>query len=83
MNIKITSKRQVTFPRRVMETLQLKAGDRLDVVQTREGILLKPHRFNAESFAPLKEKIRKNLPSPDVQAIRHARLDPNLRDWQE
>ena len=75
----MTSKRQVTFPRQVVEKLHLKAGDALQVVEKDEGILIKPHRFNAEQLAPLQDKIPIDLPAPDYEAIRHATLDCNLR----
>lgn len=80
MLVKITSKRQVTFPRRVMEQLHLQAGDQLSLTETKDGILMRPKRFDATGFAPLKGKIDHNLPAPDYDRIRHASLDAKLRD---
>jgi len=80
MLLKITSKRQVTFPRHVMERLRLKEGDTLSISETAEGILIKPHRFNIEKLAPLKKLVAQNLPAPNLDKIRHATLDSNLRD---
>jgi len=80
MIVKMTSKRQVTFPRQVVEKLHLKEGDALSISETPEGILIRPHRFDPTKLAPLKGKIRSDLPAPDLEAIRHASLDPNLRD---
>jgi AbrB family looped-hinge helix DNA binding protein len=80
MLLKITSKRQVTFPRHVMERLRLKEGDTLSISETDEGILIKPHRFNIEKLAPLKKLVAQNLPAPNLDEIRHAALDSNLRD---
>lgn len=79
MYLKITSKRQVTFPRRVMDKFHLREGDTLDISETENGILIKPHRFDISKLAPLRAKIPANLPEPDFDAIRHAALDPNLR----
>ena len=79
MIVKITSKRQVTFPKQVMEKLHLHEGDILTLSETDEGILIKPHRFNINDFAPLRDKIEKDLPLPDLDTIRHASLDKNLR----
>ena len=79
MLLTITSKRQVTFPRQVMENLRLCAGDKLSIAETDEGIMIKPHRFDTSKLAPLRDKIPSDLPPPDFDAIRHAALDPNLR----
>jgi len=79
MFLKITSKRQVTFPKRVMEKLHLHEGDILYVSETDGGILIQPHRFDVSKLAPLKAKIPSDLPPPDFDAIRHAALDPHLR----
>jgi len=81
MIVKMTSKRQVTFPRQVVEKLQLKEGDALQISETRDGILIKPHRFHPEKLAPLRHLINGDLPAPDLEEIRHAyTLDASLRD---
>jgi AbrB family looped-hinge helix DNA binding protein len=79
MLLKITSKRQVTFPRSVMEKLRLREGDRLSVSETEAGILIQPHRFDPSKLAPLRAKIPTDLPPPDLEQIRHAALDTHLR----
>ncbi len=81
MIVKMTSKRQVTFPRQVVENLHLKEGDALRISETAEGILIRPHRFHPEKLAPLRNKIRPDLPAPNLEDVRHAAtLDPRLRD---
>lgn len=81
MVITITSKRQVTFPKRLMEHFHLKAGDTLSVTETPEGILIRPRRFDISNFAPLKGLVQPDLPAPDIEAMRHAAIDhPELRD---
>jgi AbrB family looped-hinge helix DNA binding protein len=80
MLVKITSKRQVTFPKRVMDKLRLRAGDTLALVETEQGIIIRPHRFDAAVLAPLRGKIAPTLSAPDYDAIRQAALDPRLRD---
>jgi AbrB family looped-hinge helix DNA binding protein len=80
MVVTITSKRQVTFPKRVMDQLHLHAGDRLTLSETSDGVLMRPTRFDSEGLAPLKAKIDQSLPVPDYDKIRHASLDPKLRD---
>jgi len=79
MIIKMTSKRQVTFPKRVVESLHLKPGDSLTVQETKNGILIRPNRFDISRLAPLREKISPDLPAPDLNKVRHAIVDPNLR----
>ena len=77
----MTSKRQVTFPRQVVEKLHLKEGDTLQISETPEGILVRPHRFDPHKLAPLRNKIQSDLSAPDLEAIRHAAAhDINLRD---
>lgn len=80
MMVKMTSKRQVTFPKRVVEKLHLKAGDSLTVHETEDGILIRPHRFDIASLAPLRKVISQDLPAPNYETVRHAALDPRFRD---
>jgi bifunctional DNA-binding transcriptional regulator/antitoxin component of YhaV-PrlF toxin-antitoxin module len=80
MLVKMTSKRQVTFSKAVVEKFHLKAGDSLAVHETEEGNLIRPHRFDVARLAPLREKISRDLPAPDYKTVRHAALDPRLRD---
>jgi AbrB family looped-hinge helix DNA binding protein len=80
MIVKMTSKRQVTFPKRVVEKLHLKAGDSLTVNETEDGILIRPYRFDIARLAPLRGKICQDLRAPDYETVRHASLDPRLRD---
>ncbi|MGC9453096.1 MAG: AbrB/MazE/SpoVT family DNA-binding domain-containing protein [Oceanipulchritudo sp.] len=79
MIIKMTSKRQVTFPKRVAEKFHLKAGDKLSVEETENGILVRPYRLDISKLAPLRHKIAQDLPEPDYTTVRHAALDPRLR----
>ena len=75
----MTSKRQVTFPKRVVESLHLKPGDTLTVQETKNGILIRPNRFDISKLAPLREKISPKLPAPDFNSVRNAIVDPDLR----
>jgi AbrB family looped-hinge helix DNA binding protein len=80
MIIKMTSKRQVTFPKHVTDKFHLKAGDHLSVEETENGILIRPHRFEPSKLAPLRKQIPRDLPGPDKNTIRQAALDERLRD---
>jgi AbrB family looped-hinge helix DNA binding protein len=80
MLLTVTSKRQVTFPKRVMESLRIRKGDTLVLTETEDGLLLKTKRFDVGKLAPLQGKFSPDLPAPDLEAIRHAAKDPSLRD---
>lgn len=80
MLLKITSKRQVTFPKEVMDKLHLQSGDVIELQDTGEGYVLKPKRFDASLLAPLRNKVNMTLPAPNMDAIRYAARDIKLRD---
>ncbi len=64
-----------------MERLRLREGDTLSVHETADGVLIRPHRFDVEKLGPLRGKIPVDLPSPDLEEIRHAAVhQPHLRD---
>ena len=54
MYVKITSKRQVTFPARVLEALGVKPGDQLELQESPSGFLLRPRRIDSDRLAPLR-----------------------------
>ncbi len=80
MIVRITSKRQVTFPKKVMEHLRLRAGDTLVLSETKDGVLIRPRRLSKEKLAPLRNQVSEDCPPLDLNAVRHAKLDPDLRD---
>ena len=71
MIVKITSKRQVTFPARVLDELGVEPGDQLELMETDEGFLLKPRKIDLSRLALLKGKI-----PPRPRAFRY-------RDFQD
>ena len=80
MIVKITSKRQVTFPARVLDELGVGPGDRLELKETDEGFLLKPRRIDLSRLAPLKDKITPDSEPFDIEAFRMKPYDHALRD---
>ena len=80
MLVKVTSKRQVTFPARVLDALGARPGDRLLLEETPEGYLLCPRRVDPDRLAPLRSKLRRGRGSFDVDAFREQPHDPSLRD---
>ena len=80
MLVKVTSKRQVTFPARVLDALGARPGDRLLLEETPVGFLLCPRRIDSDRLAPLREKLRRGHGSFDIHAFREQPHDPSLRD---
>jgi AbrB family looped-hinge helix DNA binding protein len=77
---KITSKRQVTFPKRVMDAMGLKAGDSIEIEQRADGFFIRPCRIREEMLAPLRGKVTTDKGPFNVEEFRDARKDPALRD---
>jgi AbrB family looped-hinge helix DNA binding protein len=80
MLIKITAKRQVTFPARVLDALGVQPGDRLELEETPEGFILRPRRIDPTRLAPLRDKLRKGRGTFDLESFREQPHDPALRD---
>jgi AbrB family looped-hinge helix DNA binding protein len=80
MLVKVTAKRQVTFPARVLEAMGVRPGDRIEVVEGPDGFLLKPRRVDLSRLAPLRGRIRRDTPPFDVERFRDEAADNGLRD---
>lgn len=80
MYVRITSKRQVTFPARVLDALGVKPGDQIELKEGPEGFLLRPRRLDPSRLAPLREKLRRGRGSFDLESVREQANDPALRD---
>ena len=80
MIVKITAKRQVTFPARVLEALGVKPGDRLELEEGPDGFLLRARHIDRTRLAPLRGKLRRGQGTFDLQAFRDEPRDQALRD---
>lgn len=80
MHLTVTSKRQVTFPAHVLEALGADAGDRLELVPSPDGFLLKARRVNSSRLAPLRGKLTKLVRPFDIETFRGEQHEPALRD---
>ncbi len=80
MLVKITSKRQVTFPARVLDALGARPGDRLRLEEHADGFLLRPQRIDLARLAPLRGKLPPGREDFDLHAFREQPHDPALRD---
>jgi AbrB family looped-hinge helix DNA binding protein len=79
LRIKITAKRQVTFPAAVLKALRVKPGDYLALIQDKDEWRLAPEGVDFSKLGTLKHKISPQLPPFDLAAWRstakdHARL---------
>lgn len=80
MIVRITSKRQVTFPARVLDALGVGPGDRLELSEAPEGFILRPRRVDPSRLAPLRSKLRKGIGKFEIEVFREQPHDPALRD---
>ena len=80
MLIKITSKRQVTFPARVLDAMGVGPGDRLELQEAPDGYLLRPRRIDYSRLGTLRDKIQGGHPAFDIRTFREKPYDPALRD---
>ena len=79
-SVKITSKRQVTFPKRVLEAMGAQPGDRLSLEEGPDGFILRPRPIDPAKLAPVRGKIQRGRGTFDIQAFRNEPHDPALRD---
>lgn len=80
MLVKITAKRQVTFPARVLEALGVKPGDHLELREGPDGFFIRPRRIDPACLAPLRSKLRMGQGTFDLDVVRERACDPALRD---
>ncbi len=80
MLIKVTSKRQVTFPAKVLEQLGVGPGDQLELEEGQDGYVLRPRRIDLSRLAGLRDKISPGHPPLDIRAFRESVYDPALGD---
>ena len=80
MLVKITSKRQVTFPARVLDAMGAKPGDQLELTKSADGYLIRPRRIDYSRLGTLRDKIPPGHPTFDIGKFREQPYDPALRD---
>ena len=80
MLVKVTAKRQVTLPARVLEALCAKPGDHLRIEESAKGSLLRPRRVDHGRPAPLSAKPRFGHGTFELEAFRDQPRATALRD---
>ena len=80
MFVKITAKRQVTFPARVLDALGVKPGDRLELEEGPDGFILRARRIDPSRLAPLRGRLPRGEGTFDLVAFRNEPHDRTLRD---
>ncbi len=80
MTVKITTKRQATFPAHVLDTLGVGPGDRLELREEGDGYLLKPLRIDESLLGGLRGRLKRGRGAFDLEAVREAASAPSLRD---
>ena len=76
MLVRITSKRLVTFPKKVLEQLGVGLGDQLELREGPEGYILTPRRIDLSRLGGLRDKIRPGTPPLDIRRFRDEGHDP-------
>ena len=80
MIVKITSKRQVTLPAHALEAMGVGPGDRLEITECDDGLLLKPKRIDYSRLGILRDLIPPDAPPFDIRKFREGTYDWSLRD---
>ncbi len=80
MFVKITSKRQVTFPKHVLDALGVGPGDQLELEETDAGFVLRPRVLDPSRLAPLRHLVKPGQEPFDIHKFREEGYDPSLRD---
>ena len=80
MLVKITAKRQVTFPAKVLEALGVKPGDHLELKEGPDGFLLRPRRIDSTRLAPLRGKLRRGRGTFNLESFRK---QPHAADFRD
>ena len=77
MLVKVTAKRQVTFPKHVLDALGVGPGDQLELMESPDGFILRPRRIDLSLLGGLRDKIDPNAEPFDIRKFRDEGYDPS------
>lgn len=80
MQLSVTSKRQVTFPVHVLQALGAVAGDKIELIHSAQGFLLRKRAIGHDKLGSMRHKIKGTPADFDIQMFRATSYDPTLRD---
>ncbi len=80
MVLEVTSEGQVTLPVQVLDAMGVKPGDKIEITEGPDGVILKPWRIDYSSLGTLKDKIPPGHPPFDIESFREQPYDPSFRD---
>lgn len=80
MVVRITSKRQVTLPARVLDALGIGVGDQIELIECSDGVMLRPRRIDLTRLGTLRPKLPPDRAPFDLESFREQTYDPALRD---
>ena len=80
MIVMVTSKRQVTFPTKVLDALGVQPGDRIEIREGPDGFTLHPLRIDLSRLGTLRDKIDPDHEPLDIEKFRSQPYDPSLRN---
>ena len=76
MLVKVTSKRQVTFPKYVLDALGVGPGDQLELMEASDGFIVRPRRIDLSLLGGLRDKIDPDAEPFDIRKFRDEGYDP-------
>lgn len=80
MIVRISSKRQIILPERVLDALGVGPGDRIEIVEDPDGFALRARRIDYTRLGTLHDKVRRGQGTFGLQECREQSSDPSLRD---
>ena len=80
MLLTLTAKRQVTFPAQVLQSLGASAGDKIELVPSPEGLLLRTLLVDRSRLGVLRNKISASVQDFDIHHFRENKYERSLRD---
>ena len=80
MLLTLTAKRQVTFPAQVLQSLGAGVGDKIELVPSPEGFLLRTRLVDRSRLGVLRKKIAAPEKDFDIHHFRESTHERSLRD---